>query len=44
MRARVRGGWVAYSDAAWSLWTIAGVEIWARTIMEGRDDETGRAA
>jgi asparagine synthase (glutamine-hydrolysing) len=44
MRSRVGQGWTAYSDDAWSLWTIAGVEIWARSIREDRDGETGRAA
>jgi asparagine synthase (glutamine-hydrolysing) len=44
MRSRVSRGWTAFSDDAWSLWAIAGLEIWARAIMEGRDGESGRAA
>jgi asparagine synthase (glutamine-hydrolysing) len=45
MRSRVSKGWSAYSEDAWSLWAIAGVEIWVRSITkEGRDGETGRAA
>jgi asparagine synthase (glutamine-hydrolysing) len=44
MRRCVGGGWIRFSDDAWSLWAIAGMEIWARSIMEGRDGETGRAA
>ena len=44
MHSRVGGGWAAYSDDAWSLWAIAGLEIWVRSMLEGRDGETGRAA
>jgi asparagine synthase (glutamine-hydrolysing) len=44
MRTRVSGGWIRFSDDAWSLWAIAGMEIWARSILEGRDGGTGRAA
>jgi len=45
MRSRVSQGWTAFSADAWSLWAIAGVEIWARSLtQEGRDGETGRAA
>ena len=44
MRSHIGRGWAAYSDDAWSLWAIAGLEIWVRSMLEGRDGETGRAA
>ncbi len=40
MRSRVGLGWRAFDDDAWSLWAIAGVEVWARLMMEGGNGAT----
>jgi asparagine synthase (glutamine-hydrolysing) len=44
MRTRRSQGGLAYSEDAWSLWAIAGVETWVRSVTEGCDGATGEAA
>jgi len=44
MRSNVGLGWRAIDEDAWALWAIAGIEIWARSMMEGTNGKTGRTA